>query len=427
MSPIIDLMESVKFNNFYVRSGLFGILSLAGAVFNYALYPILVRILNSEEFGDFAVIMAISNQLLGILLAFNIISIYLVKSQPEEKARNHAQIIQKALIWVLMTAIVCLLIASPYLNNLLQVQNASYFFILALLLLTAIPGVIWTGYLQGHKELIRVGGFNLSAALLKLILATLLAIGLGTTGGLLGVLGGSVVGLIVLWFTPGVKLPSLRSLFSKSDPTEKQFLLSLKRYIVACLLVVGSLSFLQNYDITLAKILFEPSTAGFYSGVSILSNALYFLCFLLVWIILPEIKIGDHTGNRRVLKTAYKLLGLLTLGVLAVEFIFKDLLTQTLLGRSFSEGGNLLIFASLYQLTLVAITLYAYYLLINRDRRAVLLAVTVFGGSVAIPALYANTPQEMISLLWISLTAGFGVYYLLTRLISVQAGRARRT
>jgi O-antigen/teichoic acid export membrane protein len=420
-------VANLKLTNFYVRSGLFGLLSLAGAVFSYAVYPVLTHILNTREFGDFAVVVAISNQLLGILLAFNVISIYLVKSQSEEKARSHAQIIQKTLIQLFLAATLALLLASPYLNNLLKINGTGYFLVLGLILLAAVPGVIWTGYLQGHKELIRVGSFNLSASLGKLIFATLLAATFGTVGGLLGMLAGALIGLLVIRLVPGVKLPSLSSLFKASDPEEKKFLLSLKKYFLECLLVVGALGFLQNYDITLAKALFDPSQAGVYSGISVLSNALYFLCFLLIWVVLPEIKIGDRIVNRRVLGTAYKLLAALTVGALAVEVLFKGSITKLLLGNNFAGQGNLLIFATLYQLTLVAIALYAFYLLVIRQRRAALLAATCFPCAVILPAVFANTPLGMIRLLWASLLLGLGFYWLLLGLRYFQAGRSRLT
>jgi len=413
-----------KLTNFYVRSGLFGILSLTGAFFNYALYPVLVRILSAREFGDFAVIVAISNQVLGILLAFNIISIYLVKTHEEETARNHAQVIQKFLIWLFLGATVVMLVASPYLHHLLHVQNISSFIILALILLAAVPCVIWTGYLQGNKELVRVGGFNLSAALGKLVFAILLAMIFGPNGGLLGILCGTIVGLLVLLVVPGVKLPRLSSIFTKNDPQEKQFVLGLKNYALMCLLVVGMLSFLQNYDIILAKALFAPAVAGIYSGISILSNALYYICFLLIWIILPEIKLSDRANNLRLLGTGYKMLAGLTVGALFVEIIFKGFLARLLLGSGFAHQGNLLIFATLYQLTLVAITLYAYYLLVSRSRRAILLGVIVFGLATFLPASFANSPQDMIRLLWLSLLAAIVAYAVLVKAFSLRHGSA---
>lgn len=227
---------------------------------------------------------------------------------------------------------------------------------------------------------------------------------------------GAITGLLVIYFIPGVKLPKIGSIFQKSDPSEVAFIRGLQKYIIECLVVVGALGFLQNYDITLAKALFDPNDAGVYSGISVLSNALYYLCFLLIWIVMPEIKIGDSVTNRRVLGTAYKLLGALTVSAVAVEVLLKGHITKILLGNNFSGQGELLIFATLYQLTLVAIALYAFYLLVTRQRRAGLLAVCCFPITLILPALLANSPLEMIKLLWLSLVAGVAVYSVLLKL-----------
>jgi O-antigen/teichoic acid export membrane protein len=405
-----------KFSNFYVRSGLFGVMSLVAAALNYALYPVLTRILSTTDFGDFAAVVAISNQVLSLLLAFNIISIYLVKTLPEESARRHAQTVQKMLIWLFLGLTVLVFAISPFLHNLLKIQNPASFIVLAILLFTAVPAVIWTGYLQGNKEMIRIGAYNLGAALTKLILGAALAASFGTVGGIWGLLGGGIVGLFVLWVYPGVRLPQLGSIFKKSLAKEKRFVYSLKGYIIGCLLLVGGLGFLQNYDITLAKTLFSADSAGLYSGISILSNALYYLSFLLVWIILPEIKLDDHKNNRRILGTAYKILCGLSLATLVFELLLKNHLAGILLGSSFAGQGNLLIFASLYQITLVAVTLYVFYLLVTRQKKSALLGGLVFAGTTLVPAIFSTQPINMIYLMWFGMMCGVGLFYGLLQL-----------
>lgn len=382
-------------------------------MFNYALYPVLVRILDSTSFGDFAAITALSNQIIGALSAFNIISIYLVKTQAEKLARQYAQTIQKQLILFFLSVTALLLITSSYLHTLLKVQHAESFLLLAVILVLAVPSIIWVGYLQGNKELVRIGIYSLGSSVAKFGLAIGLAIGFGTLGAIWGVLGGAVAGLLILWALPGVRLPSIAAFFRKSSADDKRFVRGLRGYVVECLLVVGALSFLQNYDILLAKALFDPGIAGVYSGVSILSNALYYVAFLLIWVMLPEINIGDKNNNRRVLLTAYKLLAVMGLIVLSVEFIARDFLARLLLGPNFSDQGIVFIVASLFQLSLVGITLYAYYLLLNRKRRVGLLGASVFITCISLPALIAHTPLQMIGYLWASLMAGFVVYLLM--------------
>src|SRR4051812_32238364 len=126
-------MVKGRLSNFYARSSLFVILSLSGAALNYALYPFLTHILTPSGFGNFTAIVAISNQILAILLAFNIISIYLVKKYPEAEAREKTQVVQKILIWFFLAATLLLIVLSPLVKNKLKIDNPLAFVILALM------------------------------------------------------------------------------------------------------------------------------------------------------------------------------------------------------------------------------------------------------------------------------------------------------
>lgn len=106
-------MRRLTLDNFYFRSSLYTVLALGASVLNYLLYPALTRVLNPQEFGDFATIMAISGQVLAILVSFNLMSIYLVKKYPEEEAREKVQIIQKILIWLFWNGDPCALRELP--------------------------------------------------------------------------------------------------------------------------------------------------------------------------------------------------------------------------------------------------------------------------------------------------------------------------
>lgn len=380
------------------------------AVTNYALYPILTRILNSQNFGDFAVVSSLSNQLLGMFLAINIMSIYLVKALPEKKAREHIEAIQKALLQLFAFVTVIVLILSPFIQESLKIQELSSLVLLGLILFSAIPATVWTGYLQGHKELVRIGIFNLGSALVKVLLTSLLANAYGTTGAIIGVVVSGVVGLLILRSGVGVQLPSLQTVFKRPNRTEFARLRTVGSFLVQCLFVVGVFSLLQNFDITLAKHLFSPETAGVYSGVSILSNSLYYLAFLVVWIILPEISLENHKINRRVLSTAYALLGLLAVGSLSFTYIFRMKITSFLLGTQFEGQGQVLLLAIVYQLLLAGIALYAFYLLTIRSKDSIVLAAAIGLITFVVPLNFADNPQAMIRLLSTSLLAGLSLY-----------------
>lgn len=400
--------------NFYVKSSLFTIFSLLAAVCNYALYPILVRVLPVSDFGDFAVASATLNQTLAVLLTINIISIYLVKRYGEGDARTHAKAVQKALLWFFGVLCAIILLLWPFLQSIFKVEHSFILIPLILVLTLNIPLVVWNGYLQGNKELVRIGIGTFSSSFAKLVFAAMLGLLAGAVGAMFGILVGTLAGLIVLQLYPGVKTPGLETVLKKMSRAELNSLLKLRFYIIQVALVVGAFGILQSYDISLAKILFDPQIAGTYSGISILSTALYYLAFILVWIILPEISIDNRKINRRVLTTAYRLY--FALAVVAVIFIilFGDTALPAVLGSAYSGKTDLLLFGALYQMTLVATVLYAYSLLVRQKKRAVLLAGLVFGLCTSLPALLGSAnPATMIRTLWLSIILAVGIYSLM--------------
>jgi len=404
-------MRWLKWENFYFRSILYTILALSGAVLNYLLYPALARVLSLTEFGDFAAIMAISAQVLTILLAFNLISIYLVKKYSEDEAREKVQVIQKVLIWLFLGVTGLLLIAAPVVKERLHIADPLAFAILALVLISSVPSVIWTGYLQGHDQLIKVGVSSVAASLAKLVFALLLASLWGVSGALWGVLTGVVLGVVGVGLIAGMRLPSLRSSISSLSKTQGTFLGGVFGYIIGSAIVVGALGVLQNIDIVYAKTLFSPADAGVYSGISVLSNALYFISFVLIWIVLAAVTFENPRHNRRLLRTAYSLLGAIAAGVVLAEFLLRGVLSTFLLGSAFGGQGNVLIIASLYQIALVGATLYAYYLVVLRRRRALLLAACVFLPTVAAPVIFPPSDTgTLITTLLLALLLGWTLY-----------------
>lgn len=403
-------MPNVK--NFYVKSSLFTILSLAAAACSYFLYPIIIRILPSSEFGDFAVTTTMLNQILSIFLALNIISVHLVKKYGEEESRHYIQIIQKILLQVFIGLCVVVVILSPQLKDLLKISHLSLFIPLGLILLASVPVTIWNGFLQGHKELVRIGVFSFSASLAKLIFASVFGLLLGAIGALFGILVGTLLGILILQLYPGVRLPSLRSTFDKTSKKDLRFLSNLKFYILQSIFVVGALGFLQGYDISLAKALFEPQLAGLYSGIGVLSYVLYYVCFILIWIVLPEVDVKNPKNNRRIISTAYKIFGLITAVAVSAELLLGNILLPFIIGEQYEGKTIWLVYATLYQLMLVGIALYAFYLLIRHKSRAVILVGYVLACCLVLPSLFAHTPEQMIVLLLLSTVCGTILYIL---------------
>ncbi len=403
-----------KVENFYTRSFLFVFLSLFGAGINYLIYPFLSRSFTLSQFGDYVTIIGISNQAMGILLAFSVLSIALVKQYGEEEANEKTKIIQKVLFWTIMVLAVLVVVFSSFLQNLLNIEHAASFIILALIILLAVPANVWTGYLQGHKEQVRVGIFTLTSATIKFIAIAVMSLSFGVVGGLWGFWLSSLIGLFVLYYLPGKKIPKLDSLFTRLTKTERSYLKTNFIYIAQAIFVVSSIVFLQNYDIIRVKAVFNPSIAGIYGGISVLSNALYFIAFLLIWILLPEFSIHNPKNNRRVLRTAYLLIIILTLAVVIGGLLLGNRLLPLVFGHDFVNQNNTLVVALLYQISLVSVALYSFYLLILRRIQSVILTGSVLFSCLVIPIFFSTTPFRMISSLLFSVVAGSLLFIMLS-------------
>lgn len=397
------------------RSSVFTISSLLGGAISYALYPVLARIFSAADFGNFVVIMSMSNQALGILLAFNVITIYLVKNHAGQ-ALEKSQTIQKVIVWTVLVIALLLVVLAPLLKNLFQSEHLVSFFFLAIIILLTVPGVIWSGFLQGHKQLTRVGIYTLTMSIGKLVFASSLAIGGGVIGGLTGVALGCILGLMTLAWRSPVELPKLRSIFTSFSNTEIKFMRSIGLYVLEVLLLVGGLSLLQGIDITFVKALFSPEVAGAYSGISILGNMLYFAAFLLIWITLPEISVESPLRNRQLLKKAYFLLASLAVCAVMGVGLFGKVVIGILLGSQFTYLSNILLFSCLFQLSLVGVILYTYYLLVIRSRRALVLGASVITPCVISPLIFSNSPKGVIVSLLVSVIVGVLVYLIISNL-----------
>jgi O-antigen/teichoic acid export membrane protein len=405
-----------KLQNFYARSLLYVTLSLTGAIINYVIYPVLARTLNLREFGDYVAIIGLSNQVMGLLLAFSVISIAFVKQYGDSEAENKAQVIQKVLLWLFLGLSIVLLLFSPVLQHLLKIQHLVSFMILALVMLLSVPANIWAGFLQGHKEQVRVGISTLVTAVLKFVCIIVLAVRYGVIGGLWGFMLGSLLGLFILYYLPGKNVPKLNTLLSKLNLSDKSFLQAQKGYIAQAVFVVAGIVFLQNYDLNRAKVLFNPSLAGVYGGISVFSNALYFVAFLLIWILLPEFSMNEPSINKRVLRTAYMLIAILTIVVVSGGLLLGDKLLPLLLGHSFAHQGSTLVVASLYQISLVSVALYAFYLLVMRKRRSIILTGSVLLSCALLPLHFTTSPFAMILSLFLSVLTGVTIYLMVVKM-----------
>lgn len=384
-----------KYSGFYSTSILFSVISIFAAATNYITYPLLVRIIGPEKFGDYATISAISNQLLVILSSVNIVLVFATKKYGEEKSAEYMIRLQRYALFIYMALGALLAVSSTFLKARLSIESGWLFVILLLILITAIPSLIWTGYLQGKKELVRISVYTLVSSIFRLLSACVLGYYFGSKGAVLGILFGAILAVIVMYYYPGVKLNNPVRVFSSSNTARQINVLAVRPLFITASIATVILGVLQNLDILVAKALFEPYSAGLYSSLSVLSNALYFVSFMMIWIVLPEISLSDSSVNRRLLRTTSIIaIALYTCFVIG-SIIFSSNVLSYALDIPLDLGT--LMFALSYQCMLIFLALYSYYGLSLHRLYVVVAPVAVALACIAgVLIRHPSTPFEMI-------------------------------
>jgi O-antigen/teichoic acid export membrane protein len=358
-------MKTNKFSNFYIKSAIFGIFSIGAAFLNYLAYPVLTRVLNALEFGEFAVVISISSQILSVLLAFNILSIYTVKNYPDRHTEEILDSIQKVLLWVFLVFGFLVLITSPIITKILKLDNFLSIITILTIIICSVPITVWTGYLQGKRKTAQVGIANFFSSFIKLIAVSLFGILFGLSGSLLGFICASLLSVIIYALLAKTKLPRLTTILKKFDSNQKSALRGMQKQIVFTIVAVLSIGILQNIDIIFTKALFDATEAGRYSSIGLFSNTVYYLGFILIWIILPEIETLKPKHNLRLLrKAALSLCGIIILALTFNILLGKELI-NLIFGSTFINLQSVLSFSIIYQGSLALITLIIYYLLIT--------------------------------------------------------------
>lgn len=397
-----------------VNNGLFTVLSLFGAALSYLLYPIIAKVISPTEFGDVSVVIAIAGQIGGILLAFNVISIYIVNTHSKEDAIRISEIIQKLLIQVLFGATLVVLLFSPMLLSVLKIGSVWTILGLGAIILLSVPAVLWTGFLQGHNELARIGAYNTIAAGSKLLFAgTLCVMGFGATGAIIGIIIGQVIALWSLRFIPGTELPAAHGVVSSIKAPEWVVIKSLAGYIAESLVVVICFSALFAIDIILAKAFFPPYEAGIYSGIASLGRIIFFGVSILTWIMLANTSSADPEKSLKALKK-FLLMAIAGGGVVTAGFwLAASPVISLSLGSAYLVVREQLWLVGVSQLLTSVLYGYTLYLLVLRRTKPAVLAILIAVCAIGLGATNPHDPRGLLIRLIIGQIAGYLLYLVL--------------
>jgi O-antigen/teichoic acid export membrane protein len=388
-----------------------------GAILGYLVYPILTRILTPSVFSEFAIQITLISQASALFATLNVLALHIVKSYPSSKHQQGVEAVQKFFLWFFAALCVLFLLSSPVIQKVLNINDGSLLFLSVGILIISVPIILWTGYLQGNKEIVRVGIYSFTAGFFKLIMSVLGGIYFGVFGALLGILIGTILGAVALTIYPGIDLPSLKSIFNKFNKSEVFFIKNILKYSIIILIVVGILSIMQNIGIIFAKMKFSAEDAGYFSAVSIVSNSLFYIISLLTWIILPHIDVGQNNKNKKLIIKSFLLTLLFSFFILLIEFLYANFIILLILGERFQNDSIILVSSSMYQIMIAFLCLYSFYALIIKKREVILLSIFIFLSLIITYTFSATSPVNLSLGLLINISIAV-VLYIIIKIIN---------
>jgi O-antigen/teichoic acid export membrane protein len=292
---------------FYAISGL-------SAMFNYAFYPALSRLVSVESYGEVQFLVSSFNQLAVGFVVLNILAIILsVKASSAEEKSQKIQSLNRVagiVASALATAgvIILLIFMQP-----LQLTSPGSVLLLGVALLVNVPLTTLIGQLQGSDKFIAAGLVGLIAAVAKLCFSLLFVIlGLGTIGAVLGLVAGMVMAIgIGIFFLGKNTTKTVKVSISK----HLGGLRHVRRQAFVGLLALSMLTLLSTIDIIGSRFVLASADAGLYAVVATLAKIIIAVGSPLMWLALPFAIEGDV---RKVIR--YVIITAIASGILTLLF-----------------------------------------------------------------------------------------------------------
>lgn len=303
----------------------FTVLSVLASALNFLYYPIAARMLSLSEFGDVQIGISFIMQAAALFTSLNTLALFFA-AQKKDQAKVIARLERIIIAFSLIVSILTVIWAEP-ISSILQLDNPSLLYILAIIFIVNIPAATWLGSVQGEGQFIASGVIAVSSSLLKIIVGVAaIAIGLGAHGAMIGILFGTLAILPASYFIQKQRTLHLRQTFRL--PMQSDFsLFSTRPLLVLLFLSLVLLAVTSTVDILFAKILLDPEDAGLYAQLSTAGKIPYFATIPVAIIIFERL-----INNRNSHKQAIVLFGSLVTSITILTIAFEVIILQLFFG-----------------------------------------------------------------------------------------------
>jgi O-antigen/teichoic acid export membrane protein len=381
-----------------LRAGAIVFLGIAAAnIGNYLFHLVTARVLGPALYGDVASLAAlialITLPLVGVQLA---VARYVAGFyELGDRASIHVLYRRGLLIGLAAGAGLTLLLALVAIpvQRVLGISSLVAVFIAILVALPTLLMPVVAGLTQGLQRFwlftITIGA---TPAFRVVLVAVLLAAGLGVSGVMAATTISAVVGLLI-------PLVALRH-WLRREPASSFAVPrgEVTAYLVPVVLGVLAITSLSTIDVLFAKSVFSSTTAGVYGGASLVGRVILYLPAAIVFVLLPKVSARVAAGRDAtdVLAKSLLVTAGFCLAAIAVYAAVPDLLLWIAFGSSYEDAAPYLwLFAVAMSGYAILNVLLAYHLGRGEKRFSWFLV----GGALAqilLFALFHGSPRQLL-------------------------------
>lgn len=359
---------------------IFIVLSGLASVFNYAVYPILARLLDANEFVQIAVALALFTQISSFMLSIVALTIGLSKQEGEKKSKETVEKLQAILTHLFVVLIICFLATSPLFLKRIDLP-APLLVPICIMLGLSISMSIISGYLNGKQKLVKLGIAIALSSGLQLLFSVLIAVITKSGAATLNAMAfGSFMAIVLTyWFYRSEKLPQLSSIFSHGISLyQAKSVRSLVTFTISSAVATLIMNLLLIADLLLVS--GRQVDTKLYTDMYVVSRAVFFAGMLFVWPFLSNIDIRNTHQIRGLFYRLLALFVLLASGASLIMSLFGRQVLELLLGSDYGQRvglKQLAILAIAYKFTFLVLSTLVLFFIVIRSYWAVALPIVL--------------------------------------------------
>lgn len=391
---------------------------MGASVLNYVFHLVIGRMVSIEEYGK---IESLNSLIYIILIPTATLTMIVTKygagfKANDDKAGNRAfgRYLEKKIFVYGLPVFALFLLITPYVGNFLKIEERWPLVMLWILMFISFFSAVNSGILNGWQKFKSISAMNIWNAGIKLVFGALL-VKLGFA--LSGAMGGYVLGGIVSYIA---SIIFLRFIFSaKVDGLVKPVMReSLKAFIIPFFIGNLAINIMGNADMILAKHILDPTQAGQYGALTIVSKIIFFATGVIATVLFSMSSENHYKKNDpgKIFRNASLLMLAISACAVIFYFLFPALILKLLFGSKYTGvAGYLGWFAVMVALFSYVNLMFQYLLSIHKTKIVYsLLAISLISSLMIL--FTGHDIYGILKVTIISQAAGIfvGVYFLLS-------------